>query len=111
MSTTSLTIVRNGTGELRYRGELPERHVFSRGYVDSGGIEAVVAEARALARNGEDTSHLNLTAICTRDGSDLVFPFVTGEVRYRYVGPETDDDGVENPDALVYELIDAGATP
>lgn len=105
--TSSLQLVRNADGQVRYRGDLPKRHVFSASYVQTGGIPGVLEEHRQLTEAGEDAGHLNLTPMFRRDGEDIVFDFPDGEVRYRFVGFEEVGEGPAkrlNYGALVFEL-------
>lgn len=119
LKTTSLQLIRNADGEVRYVGELPQRHVFSSGFIMSGGVEAAVREKAAFERDAADekdadkakdlrarAKKLNTAPLFDKtDGMDIVFHFKGDEeVRYRFVGFDTNNAGALNLDALVYEL-------
>jgi hypothetical protein len=103
----ALRLHRNKAGQVSYTGELPERQVFSAGYVESGGIEGVLADYQRLTEEGDKAAAklLNRTPMFDRDGMDVLFQFPEGQVRYRFVGFDRTDDGRINHDALVYERV------
>lgn len=106
----SLSLIRSLNGDLSYQGDLPTEMSFSTRYLEAGGIPSVLAdkaawEARIAAGDGDPdelaelqakVDGLNLTPMFERDGQDLIYHFVTGDVRYRWLGFDRHPDGSVN---------------
>jgi hypothetical protein len=85
-----LQLHRHNDRTLTYRGELPDRHVFSARYVMEGGLRAEDEVREPLFTKDEN-------------GMDITFAFKDGDVTYRFVGFDKNDDDSLNMGALIYE--------
>lgn len=116
---TSLRIIRNRDGSLDSIGEIPDRIVVSARYVAYGG-NAAAGEARAhqavldnkdatKAAKAEAKEALakiaNTDPVFNREGGDIIYPFTSGDVRYRFVGFELTDAGEPNYGAQIFERV------